>query len=175
MNRRRYIVGLACLATGATVTVGSGAFTSLEADRDLDVEVADDSNALFTLFAVYYHYVDDENGEFSIDLSGDAAEFNDRAFVNFEDLVENTNEGHDDVYVAIKIEGPSPPGVSNSVPIFRHHEAAPIAGTEPYELGQGESEKFVLFFNMGIQDNLSDVIDDLNKITILAGTDEYWD
>ncbi|WP_137284858.1 hypothetical protein [Halorussus salinisoli] len=49
MKRRRFIVGLGGLAAGAGVTLGTGAFTSTSANRRLEVQTADDNEALLAL------------------------------------------------------------------------------------------------------------------------------
>ena len=51
MNRRRLLVGLTGITVGASTLIGSGAFTSVEADREITVEVADDPDAFLGLDA----------------------------------------------------------------------------------------------------------------------------
>ncbi|WP_135365695.1 hypothetical protein [Halosimplex halophilum] len=46
MNRRQALIGIGSLAVGSGAALGSGAFTSVEADRTVDVTLADDSAAL---------------------------------------------------------------------------------------------------------------------------------
>ena len=50
-NRRKFITGLGALATGSAAAVGTGAFSSAEAERTVDVAVTTDDNALLGLFA----------------------------------------------------------------------------------------------------------------------------
>ena len=52
MNRRTFVLGLGTIATGSAAAVGSGAFTSVEADRNISVETADDSAAFLQLDAL---------------------------------------------------------------------------------------------------------------------------
>ena len=49
MDRRKFVLGVGALAAGGAAAVGSGAFTSVEADRDVSVSVADDADALLAL------------------------------------------------------------------------------------------------------------------------------
>jgi len=49
MKRRTFIAGLGSLTGASAVAVGTGAFTSVSADRTVAVEVADDSSA-FLMF-----------------------------------------------------------------------------------------------------------------------------
>jgi len=48
-NRRKFIAGLGALATGSAAAVGTGAFTSVTATRNVDVEVAGDASAYLRL------------------------------------------------------------------------------------------------------------------------------
>ena len=49
MNRRTLIAGLGSLTASSVFTMGTGAFTSVSADRRLTVETAGDNNALLKL------------------------------------------------------------------------------------------------------------------------------
>ena len=49
MQRRKFVVGLGALASGSAAAVGTGAFTSVEADRQVDVQVASDAQAYLSL------------------------------------------------------------------------------------------------------------------------------
>lgn len=49
MNRRNVLMGLGAAAAGSSAVFGSGAFTSLEADRDASFSVQNDGNAYLTL------------------------------------------------------------------------------------------------------------------------------
>ncbi|MDB2223857.1 hypothetical protein PN416_04595 [Halorubrum ezzemoulense] len=49
MKRRTFLAGIASASTAGTMVVGSGAFTSVSADRRLSVEVADDNRALLAI------------------------------------------------------------------------------------------------------------------------------
>ncbi|MYL18145.1 DUF1102 domain-containing protein [Halorubrum terrestre] len=49
MERRKFVVGLGALASGSAAAMGTGAFTSVEADRNVDVNVSDDAAAYLRL------------------------------------------------------------------------------------------------------------------------------
>ncbi|MFC6756381.1 MULTISPECIES: hypothetical protein [Haloarcula] len=49
MKRRNFVLGLGGLASAGTLAMGTGAFTSVSADRRLQVETADDNDALLGL------------------------------------------------------------------------------------------------------------------------------
>ena len=48
MNRRKLIIGAAALATGSAAALGTGAFSSVEAERNMSVEINDDTEAYLT-------------------------------------------------------------------------------------------------------------------------------
>ena len=57
MNRRKFIIGLGATTAAGGLAVGSGAFTSVEADRAMSVEINDDTEAYLTAQPL------DENGD----------------------------------------------------------------------------------------------------------------
>jgi len=49
MQRRNLLIGMGSIAAGGAATIGTGAFTSVEADRSVDVNVSDDAGAYLRL------------------------------------------------------------------------------------------------------------------------------
>jgi hypothetical protein len=49
MERRKFVIGVGSLAAGAAAATGTGAFTSVEADRDAEVNLATDADAYLAL------------------------------------------------------------------------------------------------------------------------------
>ena len=49
MERRKFLIGAGALAAGGAAAMGSGAFTSVTADRDVEVAVAEDADAFLSL------------------------------------------------------------------------------------------------------------------------------
>ncbi|GAB3322717.1 DUF1102 domain-containing protein [Haloplanus salinarum] len=66
MERRKFIATMGSIAAGGAATVGTGAFTSVEANRTVNVNVADDTNAYVGLRAT-----SDPNGQFASGSSSD--------------------------------------------------------------------------------------------------------
>ena len=108
MERRKFTIGLGALATGSAAAVGSGAFTSVTADRDLTVEVADDSDAYLRLESMEgpnaNEYVNEGDGILSIDIGaidgddgGDGV--NQNATTVIRDLFSIQNQGTQEVVV----------------------------------------------------------------------------
>ncbi|MDB2241284.1 hypothetical protein [Halorubrum ezzemoulense] len=48
-NRRKFLAGLGALASGSAAAVGTGAFTSVNAERAVNIDVASDANAFLGL------------------------------------------------------------------------------------------------------------------------------
>jgi len=91
MKRRRLLLSIGA-AAGATSIVGSGAFSSVEASRDLSVSVANDTDALLALRpadAPNGVYVDMIDGTLSLDLSA----VNPDAITVFDDVFKIENQG----------------------------------------------------------------------------------
>jgi len=70
MNRRKFIATLGAAATGTSAAVGTGAFTSVSANRAVNVRVADDSNALLGLVPGDTGLVVESSGTLQINLDG---------------------------------------------------------------------------------------------------------
>jgi hypothetical protein len=108
MKRRDILTALGAVATAGAATVGTGAFTSVSADRGVQVSVADDASALLRLVPVpgsgNSPYVEIEDGQLTIDISdsnddvlGDGV--NADAITVFDDLFRIENQGTQTVYV----------------------------------------------------------------------------
>ncbi|MFA9415777.1 hypothetical protein [Natrinema sp. HArc-T2] len=104
MERRKFLIGAGSTAIGASALVGSGAFTSVSANRKLVVETADDADALLALEAEgtpnANEYVDETGNAISIDISTAAGDgVNDDAKTIVRNLFQASNEGSQAVYV----------------------------------------------------------------------------
>jgi len=97
MNRRKALIGIGSLAVGSGAALGSGAFTSVEADRDVTVETAGDSTAYLTLVGDDEYVSDDgSSGALTIDLGGATTNgFNEDAVTEVAGVVEITNNSGD--------------------------------------------------------------------------------
>jgi hypothetical protein len=49
MNRRKFLIGMGSLAAGSAAAVGTGAFTSVQANRNFGVTIADDAQAYLAI------------------------------------------------------------------------------------------------------------------------------
>lgn len=118
MNRRQLLVGLGGLAGGGGIITSTGAFTSVDADRQASVEVSDDVNGFLQIFPSDRGSLDQPNGTFalsngvpgnqlSIDINDAAGTATNGIGVGvdskyvFDDVFRVRNEGTQDVFVQV--------------------------------------------------------------------------
>ena len=75
MERRKFVVGLGALASGSAAAMGTGAFSSAQAERSVSVTVADDRSGYIELNKLDDRFVNDEGDalEIAIGDEGDAS------------------------------------------------------------------------------------------------------
>lgn len=121
MNRRKFILGLGSLAATGTAVTSTGAFTSVEADRTVSVDVVGDSSAYLSFQKAADEqsdpgansdaYVDDSGDAISFDFrsSNETADlgdgFNIDAVTRIEDLLEVRNQGTQSVFLSVDLQG----------------------------------------------------------------------
>ncbi len=119
MERRKFIAAVGSVAAGGAAAVGTGAFTNVEASREVDVEVAGDSQAYLALRvaaddgtrgANSEAYVDDSGDEVSFDFSGsnsnvDGNGFNPRAITRINNILEVANQGTQSAFLSVDLAG----------------------------------------------------------------------
>jgi hypothetical protein len=109
MNRRQVLAAIGALGGGGAVVTGTGAFTSVEANRDVSVQVADDSSALLRMAAAGEGndgYITTDGGELGIDLTSDndavgGEGVNADATTVIADLFEIQNQGTQEIEVEV--------------------------------------------------------------------------
>jgi len=108
MERRKFVVGLGSVAAGGAAAMGSGAFNIARADRDIDVEVVDDSDAYLGLepTSAYSETVD---GQLRVAFDGTIAEqdgdgLSENANYVFTDVFAIRNNGTDKIAVTLSEE-----------------------------------------------------------------------
>ena len=188
LTRRKALAGIGMGAVASGAVFGSGAFSLVEANRDLEITIAeDDTDAMLELkptpdSANADKYVDVEGGVLSIDLSGiDDAGINQGANVRFRSLFDITNQGSDNVFVWVEQDsgfGIATDNIGEDRPdttlsLGDQPANAPLGHPEPEKLllQPGESMTDVALFT-GNSDELDP---DEDEITISAATaDEIY-
>ena len=116
MNRRKFIMGTGATAAGGASLLGSGAFTSVAAERSVNINLAGDANAFLRLAPCKGSDNGDyvtgaQSGAMSIDLSdenqkvvGDGV--NPEALTRIDNIFEICNQGTQDICVDFEITAP---------------------------------------------------------------------
>ena len=99
MNRRKFTIGIGSLAAGSAAAIGTGAFTSVEADRGVEIDVVGDAKAFVSLDGdgEYVSEVEAEDtlffnlGEEPNSQGGEG--FNERAITHVPEIVTIENQG----------------------------------------------------------------------------------
>ena len=69
MKRRNFVIGFGALSAGGAAAIGTGAFSSVSANRDISVEVADDSQAYLALQSESEYAEETGDGTLELDFS----------------------------------------------------------------------------------------------------------
>jgi hypothetical protein len=110
MNRRQVLAAIGALSGGGAVVTGTGAFTSVEANRDVSVQVADDASAFLRMAAAGEgndEYITTNGGELGIDLTSSnqtnagGQGVNANATTVLADLFEIRNQGTQEIDVEV--------------------------------------------------------------------------
>jgi hypothetical protein len=123
MDRRKFLVGMGSLAAGGAAVMGTGAFTTITADRVTTVDVVSDPNAYLAL-TPNDERAGTQNGELFLDFGNSAnggGGLNPDARNAFHDLFTIRNQGDNKVVVGIGVNAeetgignPSPPTQSQN-------------------------------------------------------------
>ena len=107
-NRRKFLAGLGALASGSAAAVGTGAFTSVSADRTVSVDVADDSDALLAIEPQATpngsEYASTSDGTIELDFSETSVGgggLSRNAETTIRDILQVRNQGTQDVIVGV--------------------------------------------------------------------------
>ncbi|MDB2275158.1 DUF1102 domain-containing protein [Halorubrum ezzemoulense] len=106
-NRRKFLAGLGALASGSAAAVGTGALSSVSAERSVSVAVATDENSFLGLNPTDQRAYQ-EGGQLKLDFASsdvqgatNAEGLNPNSRTTFLDLFEVVNRGEDPVYVGV--------------------------------------------------------------------------
>ena len=154
MKRRNFLVGVGGTAIGASALVGSGAFTSVEAQRDIEISVVGDAEAYLQLtpsdgvHGDNYADFDDEDGTLYIDVAESGAGddigqgLNRNANTIMRDVFEICNHGKQEVYAWVEgvpegmgiFTDNNPDGDDTTLEVGDQPETPPLGHPEPDKL-----------------------------------------
>ena len=159
MDRRQLLAALGTVVGGGGVIAGTGAFTSVNANRDVSVEVSDDANAFLRIFpsgsqpnAVFASQIPEEGVFFDFNGSPpdvDGVGSGQSSVYEFRDVVRVENAGTQDAIVSIDSvtvdlsdNDGSPGDEGNALVEFYIHETAEDPST-PIEVIDGSNADLV--------------------------------
>lgn len=98
INRRNILIGLGAVVGGGGALVSTGAFTTVSAERSVEVSTAGDASAFLTITGDDQYVTDDSgDGTLTIDLGGSGnSGFNQEAVTTLDGVVTITNNAADD-------------------------------------------------------------------------------
>jgi hypothetical protein len=158
------LAALGSVAVGGAAAVSTGAFTSVEADRDVTVSVADDADAYLGLqsagSANADAFVNNNGGTVSLDLSSSGnggTGLNKNAETRIDDLLVVSNQGTQLVNVWVNLDLGNISGISDSSLYFYPGDTTGVrlnngAGSESNDvlaLTPGQSATLGLFADIG--------------------------
>jgi hypothetical protein len=155
MERRKFIIGAGSLAAGGAAAIGSGAFSSVEAERSLSVSIADDDTAYLKFDTDLgnspddnYEYSEISNDEMSINFGTNDAGgqgVNPNAVNHFDDVFALMNQGTEPVKIWFELGG----GLDEYLDVY------PIAGGEQRDNSLvGEANAFSASWATGVGSTL---------------------
>lgn len=102
LTRRQLVLALGTIAGGTGMLVGSGAFTQVRAERDVELQTTGDSQALLAFAAAGTGTIVDDSGDvIGFDISG-ADGVNRNARTTFRPAMEVTNNGSNTVGLYVR-------------------------------------------------------------------------
>jgi hypothetical protein len=164
-NRRKFLAGLGALASGSAAAIGTGAFTSVEADRTVNVAVADDASAYLSLDDIdsspNSEYVDTSSEEIVLNLNSTnsgGSGFNANAETRIDDLIQVANQGTQTINVWVTLDAESSDTFDNDTLYFYPGDATDTAlndgeggsdGDDVLALTSGESASLGVLVDLG--------------------------
>ena len=130
-NRRKFLAGLGALASGSAAAVGTGAFSSAQANRTLDVEVAGDANAYLAIEEgpntdVAEDVVTKSSGTVSLDFDGnntEASGLNQNATTEFTNILTVENQGTTGVIFGVDTSALNDASWVDDFNVYAHNDA----------------------------------------------------
>jgi len=113
MQRRKFIAGVGSLAAGAAAVTGTGAFSSVRAERSLNVATAGDNNAYLALDASPSVYAEQTGTTLELQFDGsnsgqDGNGLNANADTTFANVFRIENQGTNDIRLQLGSDDQSP-------------------------------------------------------------------
>ena len=177
MERRKFVIGAGALASGSAAAVGTGAFSSVEAERAFDVDITGDSNAYLGLESTSGYSVEtDDTIEVIID------KLNNDASTEITDVFSIQNNGDRDVRVWLDLS--NLPDSLNSSAFTGNDDpdsdmeapAPPVTDNSGVELTPGSAVGVTLYFGgLGDAEISGDYDGDITIYAVSEDSDRFPD
>jgi hypothetical protein len=108
INKRKWVAALGLVAVMTGVVFGTGAFTQVEAERTVDVDVADDSEAFLGIYETTGNYTQTTSGTSTVEItlndssSANGIGVNDRAVTTVDSVINISNQGTQPVDISVE-------------------------------------------------------------------------
>ena len=151
MERRKFVIGAGALATGSAAAVGTGAFSSVTADRETTIDIAGDEDAFLALSVEDTEYARiDENDLLVLEFTGEADDgegINKAATTRFDDVISVENQGSEEVDIwFVSDERDVDAGRADRTRVFDEGDTDLTEPQNTLTLGTGASEDLSVEF-----------------------------
>jgi hypothetical protein len=159
MNRRNVLIGLGTVAAGGGAALGTGAFSSVQADRQVSVETAGDASGFLTLEGDGAYVENDSSDTLTIDLGALEDEaFNQDARTVVEGVVTATNNAADGEDIDVGFENDAGDQAPSDNFVFGDGNGNPVADVTLY-FGTEDSQSIVTGVGSGGTAKMGVIID----------------
>lgn len=165
------MIGMGSAAAGASALIGSGAFSSVEAERDFSVEVAGDADAYLALIGAS-EYAEETNNTLELDFgenSQGGQGVNQDATTTFLHVFTIQNQGTNTV--GIQIDRPDLPGGGNN---HVHFFVGEHGGVTLSAYGKDDMASELDYANPGDDDRVLEPGDELKVGLYFLNSGEEW-
>jgi len=106
MERRKFVIGMGALASGSAAAVGTGAFSSQLAERNVSVDVVDDAESLLSLQPGEYAELNDDTLSIDFTTTDEESEtgLSPNATMFFRDVFTIKNQTDNDILIQVSSE-----------------------------------------------------------------------
>lgn len=159
MNRRQFIISVGGLATAGSGVIGSGAFSTVSAERNVSINVETDQEAYLIIKGISTNFVDGSDvkgfdfdnevasNEGGFEATGEGVSAN--SVYEFTDLLQIQNQGTDPVVVFGKYTGDE----LVSLELTTSGRQSPLKQSNPSEVISAPGE----FIKVGLQMEIGDI------------------
>lgn len=182
INRRTVLLGLGTVSAGVGGAFGSGAFTSVEAARTVELDTSDDSNAVLSFEANNPGTVADNNVIATEDESGTSlikikqGDLNERATTRFEDALKVSNNGEKNVGVSVNPDESDDPnnliGTVLDIEDTNGNSIVGASGGNAVDLDSGTNITLTVTIDLR-GGNTGSAIDSINDIVFAARQEDH--